>query len=294
VPDWLEDVRLAELAGPAPATEEEASVELIAPGRPCRLAVGAATSRGRVRDRNEDRFLVQQLTWSEAKATHQVSLLVVADGMGGHNAGDEAAALVVRAVGRALGPVLSQALDGEPRQKALPRLAAVIDGALQEAHQAVARRAQQDARFKGMGATAAVVLAWDDRALVGYVGDCRVYHQRVDRLRQLTRDQTLVARMVELGQLSPKEAARHPGRNEVAQALGRHAHIEPGRAEVTLERGDWLVVCCDGLYAHVSDAALQEAVNVSLQAADLADQLVTMAHEGGGSDNCTVIAAFYY
>ena len=295
-PDWLEDVRRAEQAAqPQAATpSEQATVELIAPGRPCRLAVGAATSRGRVRDRNEDRFLVQQLAWSEAETSHQLHLLVVADGMGGYQGGDEAAGLVVRTVGRALSPALLQALDGEDRAKALPRLAETIDGALQEAHKTVAQRAQQDARFQGMGATAAVALVWDDRALIGYVGDCRVYHQSADQLRQVTRDQTLVARMVELGQLSAKEAARHPGRNEVTQAIGRRARLEPCRAEVTLARGDWLVVCCDGLYAHVSDAALGKAVSESLQAADLADQLVMMADGGGGSDNCTVIAALYY
>jgi serine/threonine protein phosphatase PrpC len=294
-PDWLEDVRLAEQTAPPQAAMpgEEATVEIIAPGRPPRLAVGAATSRGRVRDRNEDRFLVQQLAWSEAEGSHQVSLLVVADGMGGYQGGDEAAALVVRTVGRVLSPVLLQALDGEDLDKALPRLAGAIDGALQEANDAVAQRAQQGAQFQGMGATAAVVLVWDDRALVGHVGDCRVYHHSADLLRQVTRDQTLVARMVELGQLSPREAARHPSRNEVTQAIGKRARLEPGRAEVALTRGDWLVVCCDGLYAHVSDAALEKAIGESLLAADLAHYLVTTADQGGGSDNCTVIAAFY-
>ena len=145
-----------------------------------------------------------------------------------------------------------------------------------------------------MGATAAVVLAGGDRAFVGHVGDCRVYHQRGDRRTRGTGDQTLVERMVELGQLSPQEAANHPARNEVAQAVGRRAQVEPGRAALTLSRGDWLVVACDGLAAHVSDPALRAAVNESLQAADLADHLVALADRGGGSDNCTVIAAFYY
>jgi serine/threonine protein phosphatase PrpC len=293
-PDWLEDVRRAEQSAPPPATSgEEATVEIIAPGRPPRLAVGAATSRGRVRDRNEDRYLVQQLAWSEAEHTRQVSLLIVADGMGGYQGGDEAAALVVRTVGRALGPVLLQALDGEDQEKALPRLAGAIDAALQEANDAVSQRAQQGAQLQGMGATAAVVLVWDDRALIGHVGDCRVYHHSADLLRQVTRDQTLVARMVELGQLSPREAARHPGRNEVTQAIGRRTRLEPGRAEVTLTRGDWLVVCCDGLYAHVTDAALEKAIGESLLAADLAHHLVLLADQGGGSDNCTVLAACY-
>jgi protein phosphatase len=295
-PDWLDDVRQAErpAAPPLATPTEQAAVELIAPGRPCRLTVGAATSRGRVRDRNEDRFLVQQLAWSEAETGHQVSLLVVADGMGGYQGGDEAATLVVRTVGRALGPLLQRALDGADREKELAAAPEAIDAALQEANKAVAQRAQQDARLQGMGATAAAVLVWGDRAVVGHVGDCRVYHHQADHLRQVTRDQTLVARMVERGQLSPKEAVGHVVRNEVTQAVGRRTRLEAARAEVTLVRGDWLLVCCDGLPAHVKDAALEKAINESLQAADLADTLVAMANEGGGSDNCTVIAAFYY
>jgi protein phosphatase len=309
-PDWLEDVRRAEQAAaqpappvvrpapkpseaPAATPAEQAAVVLVAPGRPSRLTVGAATSRGRVRDRNEDRFLVLQLSWSEGDASRHVSLLAVADGMGGYRAGDEAAAMVVRTLGHALTPALVQALDGEDRLRAMPRLVGAIDGALQEANRAVAEQARQGPEWQGLGATAAVLLVWGDVALVRHVGDCRVYHHRADRLKQMTRDQTLAERMVELGQLSPKEAARHPSRHEVAQAIGKHSQLEPGRSEVTLERGDWLVVCCDGLYAHVNNAALEKAVNESLQPADLADRLVAMANEGGGSDNCTVIAALY-
>ena len=180
-----------------------------------------------------------------------------------------------------------------PRPSPAPTdLAGTVEGALLEAHQAVRERARQDARLQDMGATAAAVLVWDRRAVIGHVGDCRVYHRHEDQFRQVTRDQTLVTRMVDLGKLSPQEAAHHPGRNEVTQALGKRARLEPGRAEVTLAHGDWLIVCCDGLYAHVNDAALAKAVNEALLPADLADDLVKMADEGGGSDNCTVIAAF--
>jgi PPM family protein phosphatase len=279
-------------AGPALLNVE--GVEIIAPGRPCRLAVGAATWRGRVKGRNEDRFLVQQLSWSEGDASRQVSLLAVVDGRGDHWAGEEAAGVVVRTVGRALGPALLQALEGEDRLRAMPRLIQAIDGALQEANKAVAQRAELGVLFQGMGATAAVVLVWDDVALVRHVGDCRVYHQHGERLRQLTQDQTLAMRLVELGQMSQKEAARHPSRTEVTQAIGQRAPVEPGRSEVTLTRGDCLIVCTDGLYPHVNDAAVEKAVNESLQAADLADQLVTLAGEGGGGDNCTVVVAFYH
>jgi protein phosphatase len=247
-----------------------------------------------VKGRNEDRFLVQQLTWSEGDATRQVSLLAVIDGMGEHWAGEEAAGVVARTLGRALGPALLQAQEGEDRMRAMPRLIQAIDDALQEANQAVAQRAELGVLFQGMGATAAVVLVWDDIALVRHVGACRVYHQHGERLRQLTQDQTVAMRLVEQGQLSAKEAAQSMTRTELTQAIGQRTSVEPGRSEVTLTRGDCLVVCTDGLYYHVDDAAVEKAVNESLQASDLADQLVTLAGEGGGTDNCTVVVAFYH
>jgi len=277
-----------------PARPSTPGLEIIAPGRPCRLSIGAATWRGRVMSRNEDRFLVQQLTWSEGDATRQVSLLAVVDGMGDHWAGEEAAGVVVRTVGRALGPALSPALEGEDRLRAMPRLIQAIDGALQEANKAVAQRAELGVLFQGMGATAAVVLVWEDVALVRHVGACRVYHQRGERLRQLTQDQTLAMKLVEEGRLSAKEAAHHLSRSELTQAIGQRTPLEPGRSEVTLTRGDCLVVCTDGLYYHVSEPAVEKAVNESLQATDLADQLVTLAGEDGGTDNCTVVVAFYH
>ncbi len=279
-------------AGPALLSPE--GVEIIAPGRPCRLTVGASTWKGRVLGRNEDRYLVQQLTWSEGDAVRQVSLLAVVDGMGDHWAGEEASGVVTRTVGRALGPALLQALEGEDRLRAMPRLIQAIDGALQESNKAVAQRAELGVLFQGMGATAAVALVWEDVALVRHVGDCRVYHQRGEKLRQLTQDQTLAMKLVEMGQLSAKEAAHHPSRSEVTQAIGQRAPLELGRSEVTLIRGDCLVVCTDGLYNHVAEAAVEKAVNESLQASDLADQLVTLAGEGGGADNCTVAVAFYH
>jgi serine/threonine protein phosphatase PrpC len=141
-----------------------------------------------------------------------------------------------------------------------------------------------------MGSTAVALVIWDGKAVIRLVGDCRVYHWRAGKLTQVTRDQTLVARMVELGQLTPEEAVNHPRRNEVAQAVGKYALIEPGRYEQVLKSGDWLIVSSDGLSAHVNDRTLEEAVaKAGSSAAELADHLVESANRGGGSDNCTVV-----
>ena len=169
-------------------------------------------------------------------------------------------------------------------------LAENIDYALLEANRAVHRKGQADPACKGMGATAEVVLIWGGRALIGHVGDCRVYHQRGGRLTQRTQDQTLVARMVELGTLTPKEARSHPSRNEVSQAVGKHTDLSPARYEIALAAGDWLIAASDGLHAHLEDADLQaEFARPASSAAERARRLAAAADERGGSDNCTVL-----
>ncbi len=316
VPDWLADVARSEQPAPAPAapdwvkslaetTEQlapiaEVAVELVPPllppsAGPCRVSVGCATSRGMVRERNEDHFLVQHLVWSAGEDVHEAALLAVADGMGGYKGGDRASGLVIRTLTGALSPVLSGLLRGPSREDGSTFLTRALGEALQECHRVVSQSAASDAACKGMGSTAALVVVWDGQAFVRHVGDCRVYHQRGEVLTQVTRDHTLVARMVELGQLTPEEAETHPARNEVTQALGKRAPIEPSQHTLELERGDWLIVACDGLAAHVADDTLRTtARHAAPSAAYLAKRLVELANEGGGTDNCTVVAAHCY
>jgi protein phosphatase len=259
-----------------------------------RLDVAAATTPGVVRERNEDCFLVQHLAWAHRDRRHEVALLVVADGMGGHGAGDEASGQAVRAVGGGLAALLGAALGGQLPRPDAPRLAEAVESALKEANRAVLRKAGEDPACKGMGATAVAVLVWDELAAVAHVGDCRVYHLRAGRLSQVTKDQTLVARMVELGKLTPQEALTHPGRHEVTQAVGRQAELAPGRAVLQLQPGDWLLAACDGLHAHVGADELQDLLARSPAAAEAAEELTDLVNRRGGSDNCTVVAVRCY
>jgi len=248
-----------------------------------------------VRDRNEDSLFVQQLSWISSDQRHEIALIVVADGMGGYEAGDRASCLVIRTMGTVLAPLLNGALNGKFKDTTAPDLIETIEYAMKEANATVHRRAKNDPACKGMGATVAVVLVWDGQALIGHVGDCRVYHQRSGKLLQITRDQTLVARMVELGKLTPQEALNHPAKNEVSQAVGKRTDIEPARYGLKLVRGDWLLVACDGLHAHVDNGTIEAAVDkAALAAAPLADHLVELANQRGGSDNCTVVAAYCF
>ena len=260
------------------------------PAAPSRLEVGAATTVGRVRRRNEDSFLVQQVAWSNVDGYQEVVLLVLADGMGGYEAGHQASRLVVETAAATLAPLLTGAPAGQLQAASPTVLAENIDYALLEANRVVHRKGKSDAACKGMGATAVVVLVWAGRALIGHVGDCRVYHQRGDRLTQRTKDQTLVARMVELGTLTPREALVHPARNEVAQAVGKHPDLAPARYDVPLATGDWLIAASDGLHAHLDERALQaELARPTASASERARQLAAAADQKGGSDNCTVL-----
>jgi protein phosphatase len=262
---------------------------------PSRLSIGCASSRGRIRDRNEDAFLVQHLRWLSQGEHREAALLVVADGMGGYQAGDKASRMVLESVGNVLSPLLTAQLSGSGDDGAE---AAEIDRAINEANEDVFVQATSDPACKGMGATAAIVLIRGGQAFIGHIGDCRVYHHRSGQLTQVTRDQTLVERMIELEQITRERAKKHPARNEVTQAIGRRAEIEPAHHRLELAAGDWLLVCCDGLTAHLETPDLEQLLSEIAPAApsahDLARQLVDLADERGGSDNCTVVVASCY
>jgi PPM family protein phosphatase len=258
-----------------------------------KLDLGCATSPGRARKRNEDSFFLLHQAWSHLDIRREFALAVVADGMGGHEAGDRASLLAIRTTGALLTPLAADALAGKLDQQAVSAFPDRISRVLQEANRVIYRQAQTDPSCKGMGATIAVVVIWDNRAWIGHAGDCRVYHQRFDQIEQVTRDQTLVARMVELGQLSAEEARTHPARNEVAQALGRRPDLQPTSYQIALEETDWLIVACDGLQAHMDIVELQEELSQwNASAPGLAQHLVDLADRKGGSDNCTVLAVY--
>jgi protein phosphatase len=186
-------------------------------------------------------------------------------------------------------------LSTEQREVTRAGLANSIDAAIREANRIIHETAAKDRRYKGMGATAAVLVIWNGRVVIGHIGDCRVYHQHAVHLKQVTRDQTLVNRMVELGQLKPAEAAGHPDSNQVLQAIGTRTTIDPAHYKLKLVPGDWLLVTCDGLHGQVEDRTIQATVSKAPPwAALLAGRLVDLADQAGGADNCTVVVVRCY
>jgi protein phosphatase len=230
--------------------------------------------------------------------------------MGGYEAGEVAAALAIQVMRQqlvqqkpfaplaggsafptdALGTVARQegdapvSLDPETGKQ-------LLKSALREANKQVfaASRAPGTKR-RGMGCTAEAVFVDGRHVIVGHVGDSRTYHLHEGRMIQLTRDQTLVNRLVELGTLTPEEAETHPRRNELQQAIGGQPDVEPGLYHGVLKPGDWVLVCSDGLTNHITPIQLKQMLQSEAQSADMAARrLVNFANIEGATDNATVV-----
>lgn len=253
------------------------------------LDVGSATTAGKVREANEDAFLVRRQAWSAGTTKYEVMLLAVADGMGGYGGGEKASTLAVQTLQAALAPWFEKAVAG--RIEAELNVADELRAALNEAGKAVHAASLADPALKGMGAAAVVALICGDQAHIAHVGDCRAYHFHGGKLKQATKDQTLLQRMLDLGTLQPNEVQNHPAKNELSQALGRRPDVAPDFCQLALGRDDWLLLASDGLHCHLSHEELQKELTLCLPSpAFLAQRLIDVVNERGGNDNCTVIA----
>lgn len=252
-----------------------------------RLTIFARTDVGRVRTNNEDAFLVSDLDSGARLETPAFDvdvrdrgiLLLVSDGMGGHAAGDVASALVVESMRKTLSDPLA---DGTSLQR-------LIDHAVQRANQDV-HEAAQAAEKRGMGATLTAILVHDTEAYVAEVGDSRGYLLRAGRLRQITKDQSFVQMLVDIGAMSAEQAKDAPQKNIILQAMGREEALQVSIGRLHLRRGDRLLLCSDGVSNMVPDAELRALLGDD-DLATVADRMVDLANERGGPDNGTAIVA---
>jgi serine/threonine protein phosphatase PrpC len=239
---------------------------------PDALSVGARSDVGCVRAHNEDAFLAAE------------ALFVVADGMGGHAAGEVASALAINAM-QAWAPSLAE--DSPAASDACPdRLVEAVLSANDAIIDAV--NSKQGAYGMGTTLTAAVVVG--ERLLLAHVGDSRAYLLTAEgSLRQLTRDHSFVEELVALGRITRAEAAVHPKRSIITRALGSEYDLDVDLYEERLLPGDRLLLCTDGLTGMVEDAEIRQILLTEAESQNAADALVDAACTAGGMDNVTVI-----
>lgn len=261
----------------------------------CRLEIASWTTTGIVRTGNEDAFTLLHAVESRQEDITEYALLLLADGMGGYEAGELAAALCLNTLRKTLtSKPMFAAVSGQPHPKPeefnADACKKIIYDALKEANDVVHTAPTKGIGRRGMGCTAEVIYVDGQNVVVGHVGDSRTYHLHEGRLKQLTRDHTLVNRLVELGQISEAEAENHPRKNELQQAIGGRRDVEPAVYTATLKPGDWLLVCSDGLTGHIKNDEIQEMFQLEANSSELAARrLVNFANLRGATDNSTVI-----
>ena len=235
------------------------------------LTYAARTDVGMIRSGNEDSWF--------AHATQQRGVFVVADGMGGHAAGEVASEMTVQIISRELQDV-SGSVDG---------IVDSVIATIQHANRAVYERTIQESDKQGMGTTASVLIVSADQYLIGQVGDSRVYLLRDGALRQLTKDHSDVQEQVDAGLLTAEQARYHPYSNVITRCVGASDMVEPDTYTGDLRSGDVFLVASDGLTGMVDDRRLQQLLLSRASAGRVVDALIAEANYRGGLDNITAI-----
>lgn len=225
---------------------------------------GSRTDVGYVRDHNEDSLIIIP------------PLFAVADGMGGHEAGEVASEITVNT----LAELVPNHLDAEG-----------LTAAVEAANYNVLKAPRQGVGRNGMGTTLTAAMLEGERLLIAQVGDSRAYLLHKGSLQQITRDHSLMADLIEAGQITPEEARHHPNRSVITRAIGSDIHMRPDIYELNVSAGDRVLLCSDGLSSMVSNHAIEAIMRRQSDPQLCADELVAAALENGGADNVTVIVA---
>lgn len=209
------------------------------------------------------------------------NLFVVADGMGGHQAGDYASKYTVEVLQREL-----KNSEGEDVEKALV-------GAIKTANKEIIKEASRDVHLRGMGTTVVAATIVNQMMYFANVGDSRLYLIN-HGIQQLTKDHSLVEEMVRLGGIKPEEAKHHPDKNIITRAIGVKQKVEPDFFEYRLKGGDIILMCSDGLTNMVDDDEIFQIVKSARDIVEAVESLIQRANENGGSDNIGVVLAQPY
>lgn len=251
---------------------------------PMEIRFYAATDVGRQRDHNEDNYLVDP----------KLHLFVVADGMGGHAAGEVASQIAVHTVCRTVrenADVIERHRDNPDEPSARQEILAVLEHAIQSATAEVFQRAQEDSDKRGMGTTCSALLLVGTRGFIAHVGDSRIYLLRQNQVHQITEDHSLLNELVRRGKIKREEIENSPYakyKNAVTRAVGAYETVEADTLDFEVLPGDQFLMCSDGLHAYLKDRDIKEI----LTAPDVSDSpktLIALANSGGGHDNITSI-----
>ena len=238
------------------------------------MKVYMKTDTGKIRSSNQDAMFSVQ-------PEPEVFCVAVCDGMGGANGGSVASELCVST----LQDQVQKAYHADMSDKSALQMLAT---AMYNANRVIYEKAQKSEELSGMGTTAVLALARQDRLFLAHVGDSRALLLRNGTVTQLTHDHTIVQAMVDSGQISEQQALKHPQKHIITRAVGVLPDVEIDDSEWELQQNDLVLLCSDGLSNHLDNEQICRAAE-QLAPKDLAEELIALANENGGSDNITVI-----
>jgi serine/threonine protein phosphatase PrpC len=243
------------------------------------------TDTGKVREHNEDTIAVDA----------DIGLLVLADGMGGYNAGEVASGIAVKTIVNLVKEqVEREDMNVQDRDAGLSRPTIILRDAIQRANKIIYQTARTQPQCEGMGTTVVAALFFDNKITIAHVGDSRLYRQRLggEKLEQVTMDHSLLQELVDRGFYSAEEAQRAANKNYVTRALGVEPNVEVEIQEVPANKGEVFILCSDGLSDMVEDEDIHLTINTfSANLDTVAKQLIQLANDNGGRDNVSVVMA---
>lgn len=247
---------------------------MVVPIMPYKLSAFGLSDIGLVRQNNED-------YWSELP---KLNFFILADGMGGHRAGEVAAKEAVEAVCK----VIENAFSIEPNLN-LEEAYGVVQYAIEQSNEAVYRRGRQDRDLRGMGTTLCTLLFHPKGLIYAHVGDSRIYRMRNFKLEQITSDHSLLRELVDLGQLNDKQVTDFLYKNIITKAVGTEPFVEPTVQFAEVFPEDVYLICSDGLSDMLSEHDIEVIINRGGSVEEVGKELVRSANERGGYDNITVV-----
>jgi len=261
---------------------------LVAVGQRSRVRSSWLTDVGQVREHNEDAVLVEEHGRGTASGSTFHGLYVVSDGMGGAEAGEIASAITIATIAQ---DVSKNRADTTGQDDTTWE--GCLRKAVEAANVAILAYAKEHPASTGLGATVVAAVVEQQRLSLAWVGDSRIYLWEGGRLSQLSRDHSLVARLVEIGQLSAAEARTHEHRNVLIRSLGSKEAVVVDTLTCPFKRGARLLLCSDGLTSHVEDNAIADILSRHRDPEAAVMELVVAANAGGGSDNISVVVVFH-
>jgi serine/threonine protein phosphatase PrpC len=247
--------------------------------------IGFATHVGMHRQLNEDSLASLEVTAAYESKTKKRLLLLVADGMGGHNAGEIASRMGSETVVNALAQLLSS------KDEDASRYVEAFRTAISLANQRILEASIQTSGSEGMGTTLTLAIIDGNQLHTANVGDSRCYIINEEDVWQFTKDHSYVQQLVDRGQITREEARTHPRRNEITRVVGYYGVVEIDTGVTSLDGNDRVLLCSDGLTAHVEDDELKRMVLDHTDPQKACDELVGLANSRGGRDNISVIIA---